>query len=85
VVAYGFATLGLHRIEAGVLPGNDASVRVLAKLGFVEEGLLRDYLFLRGRFWSLRRFSLLRTDPQRPRAAHAGGPPSGLAPHAPPA
>jgi hypothetical protein len=24
----------LHRIEAGVLPGNDASARVLQKLGF---------------------------------------------------
>jgi ribosomal-protein-alanine N-acetyltransferase len=37
--------LKLHRIEAGVLPGNDASVRVLEKLGFAEEGARRDYLF----------------------------------------
>jgi ribosomal-protein-alanine N-acetyltransferase len=71
VIRYGFATLGLHRIEAGVLPGNDASVRVLVKLGFVEEGLLRDYLFLKGRFWNLRRFGLLETDP-RP-APNVGG------------
>jgi ribosomal-protein-alanine N-acetyltransferase len=28
VVGYGFSVLGLHRIEAGVLPGNGASVRV---------------------------------------------------------
>jgi hypothetical protein len=41
VVAYGLAAMGLHRIEAGVLPGNDASVRVLEKLGFREEGRLR--------------------------------------------
>jgi [ribosomal protein S5]-alanine N-acetyltransferase len=26
VIRYGFSVLGLHRIEAGVLPGNDASV-----------------------------------------------------------
>jgi ribosomal-protein-alanine N-acetyltransferase len=36
-VAWGFAVMGLHRIEAGALVGNDASVRVL-KLGFREEG-----------------------------------------------
>jgi hypothetical protein len=38
VVTWGFAVMGLHRIEAGVLPGNNASVRVLEKLGFREEG-----------------------------------------------
>lgn len=62
VVRYGFSVLGLHRIEAGVLFGNDASVRVLEKLGFVEEGPRRDYLFARGRFHTLRWFSLLETD-----------------------
>ncbi len=62
VVAYGFAVMGLHRIEAGVLPGNDASARVLEKLGFREEGTLRDYIHLRGRFHSCRLFSLLATD-----------------------
>jgi ribosomal-protein-alanine N-acetyltransferase len=48
VVAWGFAVMGLHRIEAGTLPGNDASVRVLEKLGFREEDTLRDYLRLGG-------------------------------------
>ncbi len=42
VIRYGFSVMGLHRIEAGVLPGNDASVRVLQKLGFVEEGSRRE-------------------------------------------
>ena len=37
VIGYGFLVLRLHRIEAGLLPGNDASVRVLQKLGFVED------------------------------------------------
>jgi ribosomal-protein-alanine N-acetyltransferase len=62
VIRYGFAVLGLHRIEAGVLPGNDASVRVLQKLGFLEEGTRRDYLYCKGRFHSFRWFSLLETD-----------------------
>ncbi len=62
VVRYGFSVLGLHRIEAGVLPGNALSVRVLQKLGFLEEGTRRDYLQLEGRFHSFRWFSLLATD-----------------------
>src|SRR5437870_6718581 len=62
VIRYGFSVLGLHRIEAGVLPGNDASVRVLQKLGFIEEGTRRDYLYSKGRFHSFRWFSLLETE-----------------------
>ena len=64
VIRYGFSAMGLHRIEAGVLPGNDASVRVLQKLGFVEEGTRRDYLHARVKegFHSFRWFSLLETD-----------------------
>jgi ribosomal-protein-alanine N-acetyltransferase len=52
----------LHRIEAGVLPGNVSSVRVLQKLGFLEEGTRRDYLFTKGAFQSFRWFSLLEGD-----------------------
>jgi ribosomal-protein-alanine N-acetyltransferase len=62
VVRYGFSVLALHRIEAGVLPGNDASVRVLEKLGFLEEGTRRDYPHVKGRFHSFRWFGLLATD-----------------------
>ena len=65
VIRYGFSVLGLHRIEAGVLPGNDASVRVLQKLGFLEEGTRRDYLHVKGGFQSFRWFSLLETDESR--------------------
>jgi RimJ/RimL family protein N-acetyltransferase len=65
VIRYGFAVLGLHRIEAGVLHGNYASVRVLQKLGFLEEGTRRDYLYFKGRFHSFRWFSLLETDESR--------------------
>jgi ribosomal-protein-alanine N-acetyltransferase len=65
VVRYGFSVLRLHRIEAGVLPGNVASVRVLQKLGFSEEGTRRDYLYFKERFHSFRWFSLLDTDELR--------------------
>jgi len=63
VIRYGFSVLGLHRIDAGVLPENDASVRVLQKLGFIEEGTRRDYLYSKGRLHSFRWFSLLETEP----------------------
>jgi hypothetical protein len=51
---------GDHYCEAGVLHGNDASMRVLQKLGFFQEETRRDYLYRR--FPSFRWFSLLETD-----------------------
>jgi [ribosomal protein S5]-alanine N-acetyltransferase len=39
VVNYAFRKLKLHRIEAGVMPRNTASIRVLEKTGFHKEGI----------------------------------------------
>ncbi|MGK8207445.1 GNAT family N-acetyltransferase [Burkholderia cenocepacia] len=39
---HAFDTLRLHRIEADIDPRNIASARLLERLGFVREGLLRD-------------------------------------------
>jgi ribosomal-protein-alanine N-acetyltransferase len=47
-IAFAFDQLQLHRIEANVMPRNLRSSRVLAKLGFVEEGLARQYLKING-------------------------------------
>ncbi len=47
-VDHAFGPVGLHRIEATVRPENTASLRVLAKLGFRDEGLLRRYLEVDG-------------------------------------
>lgn len=44
VAAYGFDTLGLHRLQAGCFPRNRASARVMEKAGLVYEGLLRGYV-----------------------------------------
>lgn len=43
-----FARAGLHRLEATVRPENTASIRVLTKAGFREEGLFRRYLHVAG-------------------------------------
>ena len=40
---YGLDELGMARIQALVAPGNIASLRVLARAGFREEGTLRAY------------------------------------------
>jgi ribosomal-protein-alanine N-acetyltransferase len=43
-----FLTVGLHRIEATIRPENQASRRVMEKLGFREEGLRRRSLHIDG-------------------------------------
>jgi ribosomal-protein-alanine N-acetyltransferase len=43
ILALGFGEMGLNRIDAVVLPDNLASIRLLEKLGFCNEGLLREY------------------------------------------
>ena len=43
-----FGPVALHRVEATVRPENVASRRVLAKVGFREEGLLKRYLDVDG-------------------------------------
>ena len=45
-----FGRLGLHRIEAGTLPHNEASQRVLQRNGFERIGLARRYLRIAGRW-----------------------------------
>jgi [ribosomal protein S5]-alanine N-acetyltransferase len=47
-VDHTFHSGGLHRLEATVRPENHASLRVLRKLGFREEGLFRRYLDVAG-------------------------------------
>jgi len=50
VIQYSFAELKLHRLMANYCPENKNSERVLEKLGFVHEGLAKDYLFLNGKW-----------------------------------
>jgi ribosomal-protein-alanine N-acetyltransferase len=51
VLAFGFQTLGLRRIEAMVTLGNDPSCRLLERHGFAREGVLREHAFWKDRFW----------------------------------
>ena len=53
VLDFGFTILGLHRIEAKFMVGNDNSRRVMEKSGMTFEGILRDSLFIRNRYVSV--------------------------------
>ncbi|TYP73770.1 GNAT family N-acetyltransferase [Paenibacillus methanolicus] len=48
MIRHAFDELGLHRIEANIMPRNAASLGVVRKLGFYEEGLALKYLFING-------------------------------------
>ncbi len=58
--AYGFATLGLERIQASVYEGNLASARVLEKVGYTFEGRLRRSIFKDGKMLDSYMYSRLR-------------------------
>jgi len=45
IIHYGFDVMKLNRIEAFVSPQNEASIKLLKKFNFVEEGLLRKHYF----------------------------------------
>ena len=45
-----FNELHMHKVTAVVHPGNVPSMKLLNGLGFVQEGLLRDYLMLHGQW-----------------------------------
>ena len=64
VTEFGFEKLGINRIEAEVMPGNIASERVLEKNGFVQEGLLREWIWWYGKRYDVNMYALLKTDKQ---------------------
>lgn len=50
VVEYAFNDLKLHRIEAGVMPHNIGSIRVLEKSGFHKEGIAKKNVRINGKW-----------------------------------
>ncbi|GAB2698778.1 GNAT family protein [Thalassiella azotivora] len=51
-------TWGLHRVEVNIRPENAASLRVVEKLGFRDEGLRHRYLHIDGAWRDHRSFAL---------------------------
>lgn len=50
IIDYSFNELKLHRLEAGVMPSNHPSYKLLERCGFVREGLLRKNVHINGRW-----------------------------------
>ncbi|MCW4454669.1 GNAT family N-acetyltransferase [Flavobacterium sp. MXW15] len=62
ILAYLFEELQLRRVEADVDPRNEASWRLLEKLGFVREGMLRERWHVNGELCDTALYGLLRRD-----------------------
>jgi [ribosomal protein S5]-alanine N-acetyltransferase len=78
VIGFAFGSAGLRRIEAEVNPDNTASMRLLHKLGFTQEGVLRQRWVTRGEPYDVAVFGLLShewrgTNPVDPLPRQAGG------------
>jgi len=59
---HAFLGLGLHRVEINIRPENTASLRVVEKLGFRDEGLRLRYLHIDGQWHDHRSFALTSED-----------------------
>lgn len=59
VLRFGFDVLGLHRVEARYMIGNDASRRVMEKLGMSFEGVRRESMLVKGAYRDIGICSLL--------------------------
>ncbi|MCQ2427482.1 MAG: GNAT family N-acetyltransferase [Clostridia bacterium] len=62
VLDFAFNKLEMNRVEARYIIGNDASRRVMDKLGMRFEGVLRESLYLRGDFRNVGICSILEPD-----------------------
>jgi [ribosomal protein S5]-alanine N-acetyltransferase len=59
---YAFERVGLHKLEATVFVGNDASRRIFEKNGFLHEGTIRRAVRKRGRFVDQWLFGILKEE-----------------------
>ncbi len=64
IIEFGFNRLNLYRMEAEVIDGNLAPLKLMVKTGFTEEGRLRKAKYVNGEYKDLLRFGLLREEYQ---------------------
>jgi RimJ/RimL family protein N-acetyltransferase len=62
LIAHAFGAMDLNRLEADIDPRNSASARVLERLGFRQEGLLRERWIVNGEASDSAFYGLLRED-----------------------
>lgn len=62
VVRHAFEELGLHRLEANIQPGNEASIALVRSVGFEKEGYSPRYLKVGGEWRDHERWAILAPD-----------------------
>lgn len=62
VIEFAFQTLDVNRIEATVSTENNSSIRVLEKLGFVKEGILRERCYMSDSCHDMMMLSILKKE-----------------------
>lgn len=62
LIRFCFEEMKLNRIEAIHASENEASGRVMQKAGMSFEGLLRQKMYAKGRFWDVKQYAILKED-----------------------
>lgn len=72
LIDFAFQQLGLHRISAAIGPDNTASITVVRKLGFTEEGRIRHHVHTNGAWRDSILYSVLADEWDRTRPIGGG-------------
>ena len=62
ILKFGFEELGLNRIEARFMQGNEASLALMMSVGMTFEGYMRDLVFVKGSYRTVGVSSILRSE-----------------------
>ncbi|MDW7739320.1 MAG: GNAT family N-acetyltransferase [Bacillota bacterium] len=62
LIDFAFSEMGLNRIEAYHAIDNEASGRVMQKAGMSFEGVLRQKMFAKEKFWDVREYAVIKDD-----------------------
>lgn len=62
ILKIAFEQYGLERVYLNVFSDNQRAIHLYEKCGFVYEGEFREYLYLRGEYKTLKRYSILKEE-----------------------
>lgn len=62
LIEYTFNTLNFHRLEAEIVAYNKASQKLFEKMGFRQEGILREAKYYQGKYHDIFRYGLLKSE-----------------------